>query len=81
MNLTEDEVLMAWARAGGRCQCRRGVHGHQEECGRELFWEARGRDRGPGAWEAHCRGGAGDGENGESAACEILCWPCHRTAG
>lgn len=74
MAFSEETVLQAWRRAGGRCECRRTSHNHLNiRCGKTLVWENRGRE-GWGAWEAHhINSNGGD----DLSNCEILCWDCH----
>ena len=64
MPFSNEVILAAWARAGGKC----------ERCGKSLKFENRGRE-GWGAWEAHHKDG---NENNDAISnCEILCWECH----
>ena len=74
MAFSDDVVIQAWRRAGGRCECMRTSHRHSCPHNKELVWENRGRE-GRGAWEAHHRASEG-GDN--LSNCEILCWPCHQ---
>jgi len=74
MAFSEETILKAWRRAGGKCECRRVSHEHPYiRCNKQLVWENQGRE-GRGAWEAHHRSATGgDGLSN----CEILCWYCH----
>jgi len=74
MAFSDETVLQAWRRAGGRCECRRISHNHPNiRCGKTLVWENRGRE-GWGAWEAHHINSNGEDD---LSNCEILCWDCH----
>ena len=77
MAFSEDTIIQAWVRCGGRCECRRSNHDHaSERCPKRLEIANRGR-AGDGAWEAHTVNAAGgDGLSN----CEILCWSCLRQA-
>jgi hypothetical protein len=67
-----DEVpRAAWARAGGRCECRQSGHGHADPCARELVWERRG----PGGWELYVPLPITGPPAEEDAS--ILCWACY----
>jgi len=73
-----DEVVeQAWARAEGRCECRRITHEHSyARCNKELVKENRGRE-GRGAWEAHHKISQEAGGEPILSNCEIMCWDCH----
>ena len=75
MAFSDETILQAWKRAGGKCECRRASHNHPYiRCNKELVWENRGREEGRGAWEAHHI----NSEGGDTLSnCEILCWDCH----
>ena len=74
MAFSDDVIKQAWARSGGRCECKRITHEHQYRCLNLLNISARGKE-GLGAWEAHHTNSAG----GDSLSnCEILCWSCHK---
>jgi hypothetical protein len=75
MSFPESEVLKAWQRAGGCCECERTTHtNHKGKCSKTLSWANRGRE-GWGAWEAHHRVAGGPDV---ASNCEILCWDCHK---
>lgn len=67
-------VALAFARAGGRCECERLAHGHMGRCPRQLNPGYRGLDV-PGGWEAHHRNSQGPGV---LSNCEIVCQHCHK---
>jgi len=74
MAFSDDTIIQAWVRAGGRCECQRNTHDHTlERCPRRLNIANRGR-QGEGAWVAH-HVIASDGDR--LSNCELLCWPCH----
>lgn len=74
MAFTESVIDQAWARSGGKCVCRRLLHGHGAICNKPLTRGNRGRED-SGAWEAHHRVSSG----GDTLSnCEILCWECHK---
>ncbi len=50
MAFSHEILLEAWARSGGRCECRNERHGHEGRCGRSLLWNMRGSDSAVGAW-------------------------------
>jgi len=74
MVFSESIIKEAWQRAGGRCECERGLCGHNGRCGKQLEWNARGLES-YGGWEAHhiIAGGVDTANN-----CEILCQGCHK---
>lgn len=79
MAFSDETVLAAWKRAGGKCECRRVSHNHgYNSCDKELVWENRGRESGRGAWEAHHITSVQAGGNDSLSNCEILCWDCHQ---
>ena len=67
-------VEKAWARAGGKCECKRKKCNHKIPHGKSLRWESRGKETDLG-WEAHHID-----SNGEPVLsnCLILCMPCHK---
>ena len=75
MAFSDQTVLQAWQRSGGRCECTRSTQGHVGRCGVRLGWEARGHEKVLGGWEAHhvAAGGPDTLSN-----CEVLCIPCHK---
>ncbi len=52
MAFPEEIVHAAWARSGGRCECRNERHGHGERCPHSLLWNMRGAESATGAWSA-----------------------------
>ncbi len=77
VEFSEETVLRAWNRAGGRCECRRRTHGHHYvRCNKELSFSNRGRF-GRGKWEANHRTRVESGGTGAFSNCEIVCWDCH----
>jgi 5-methylcytosine-specific restriction endonuclease McrA len=77
MAFSEEVVIRAWSRAGGRCECKRKSHGHfNTGCNKDLVWENRGR-AGRGAWEARHKISVASGGTDSLYNCEILCWDCH----
>ena len=64
MAFSNDIVMRAWRRSGGRC----------EACGKQLSFENRVRE-GRGKWEAHSRSGR---HLDSITDCRILCWDCHK---
>ena len=53
MAFSEDTIDIAWARSGGRCECKRILHNHPyNRCPKNLVFKNRGRT-GRGCWEAH----------------------------
>ena len=75
MAFSDNVVLQAWKRAGGRCECKRKSHDHNyNRCNKVLNWQNRGRE-GIGAWEAHHINSNGPDT---LSNCEILCWNCHK---
>lgn len=66
-------IEQAWITAGGRCQCMRLSHGHDNaRCNRQLVLENRDCD-GAGSWSAHHI----DPKGGDILSnCEILCGEC-----
>lgn len=82
MAFPSNVVLMAWQRAGGRCECCRKTCGHgASRCGRPLNWYARGNDYHSGGWEAHHRTAVAAGGSDTLSNCEILCIRCHKNTG
>ena len=74
MPFPESVVEDAWKRSGGKCECPRTSHGHNDPHNRTLIKSSRGRE-GIGAWEAHHKNKNG----GDTLSnCEILCWDCHK---
>lgn len=75
MAFSDDTIIEAWARCGGRCECQVSTHDHSVgRCPRKVNIGNRGRG-GDGAWEAHhIKINSGDGLDN----CEILCWSCHK---
>lgn len=79
MAFSNEVVLAAWRRAGGRCECGQSNCGHGPwRCSKVLNWNARGNDYSYGGWEAHHKipvllGGPDTLDN-----CQILCIPCHK---
>ena len=54
MAFSNEVVLAAWRRAGGRCECGQSNCGHGPwRCSKVLNWNARGNDYSYGGWEAH----------------------------
>ena len=79
MAFSDETVLAAWKRSGGKCECRRVSHNHlYNHCGKELVWNNRGRESGRGAWEAHHRTSIHVSGSDSLSNCEILCWDCHK---
>jgi hypothetical protein len=75
MAFSDGVVLLAWTRAGCRCECTRTTHGHTGRCPKPLVWNARNEDKMPGCWEAyHITAGGPD----TLSNCEILCCDCHK---
>lgn len=74
MEFSDETVLAAWRRSGGKCECTRTLCGHRGRCNRLLVWDMRGKE-GLGGWEAHHIDvdGPDSPEN-----CEILCQECHK---
>lgn len=75
MAFSDEVILLAWTRAGGRCECTRTTHGHTGRCNKQLDWNARGKDWMPGCWEAHHITAGGPDT---LSKCEILCCDCHK---
>ncbi len=71
---SDSVVRNAWARAEGRCECRRSQHDHSGRCSALLKWERRGSEC-DGGWEAHHINANG---RDTLSNCEILCQPCHK---
>lgn len=79
-------VAAAWRRAASGevarwsyCECRWPKHGaHDGRCGKRLSLRNRGRNRGPGCWEANHIIRREDGGPRTLGNCEILCWSCHK---
>lgn len=72
MEFIVEVISAAWARSGGRCECQRRTHDHDERCPNVLDYEARGEET-PKGWEAHHIDPNG---LGTLLNCEILCRPC-----
>jgi len=77
MSFTDRVVQQAWGRSGGRCECRRWTHKHEQvRCGKELVLTNKGKE-GQGRWEAHRFSRTG----GDALTnCEILCGDCYKRA-
>lgn len=77
MSFTDRVLQQAWRRAGGRCECKRWTHKHEQaRCGEALVLTSRGKE-GQGRWEAHRISSTG----GDTLTnCEILCWDCLKQA-
>ena len=78
LEFSHETVENAWVRARGRCECQQAAHVHHGRCNRELVWEARGRDAGGEAWEAHALTPGPDRSGDTVPNCRILCWECYR---
>ena len=76
MAFSEQTLLKAWERSGGRCECEKRTHSHfYTPCNKRLGRDARG-SAGPGGWEAnHVTSSGGEGLHN----CEILCWGCYKS--
>ncbi len=75
MAFPENIVEQAWKRSGGKCECKRWTHKHNNaRCNLQLVSAMRGKD-GQGRWEVHqvSRSGGDTLSN-----CEILCWDCYK---
>lgn len=79
MAFSNEVVLTAWQRAGGRCECGRSGCGHGPwHCGKVLNWNARGNDYAYDGWEAHHKVAVMHGGSDTLSNCQILCIPCHK---
>lgn len=65
----------AWARAGGRCECRRSSCGHTGRCNKEL--DPKNATEGK-KWDAHHKVAVGAHGADSLDNCEILCITCHQ---
>lgn len=74
--VTPSALQLAWAWAGGRCECKHEGHGHPDRCDRALIWEQRDR-RSAASWTVRLRT-ATAGSTPENS--EIVCWRCSRSA-
>ena len=73
MAFSDTTIKQAWARSGGRCECRRDVHEHGfSRCSNRLTLDKRGEDV-KGGWEARRKKPSGGDDLNN---CEILCWDC-----
>lgn len=73
MPFSEEIARAAWARSGGRCECRQESHGHGERCHQFLLWSLRGSDSLSGGWEVRRRTTWG---TDVLQNCQILCARC-----
>lgn len=78
MAFSNDTILAAWKRAGGKCECRRISHSHGARCNKTLSFGNRGKDGAWGAWEAHHITAVSSGGSDSLSNCEILCLDCHK---
>ena len=75
-------VEAAWARSGGRCECRRRTHrGHPIHRCINFLSKENWRAQGTGAWEAAHRTPVETGGPEALSNCEVLCMPCYRMSG
>ena len=73
MGFTAETIKKAFARSGGRCECRRKHKWHESHrCDVILSERNRGKK-----WEAHHRHSVKSGGGDGLANCEILCRRCH----
>ncbi len=70
MAFSEATKDLAFARSGGRCECRRTGHGHAARC------HTRVMRRGAGTEYNHVHASRLGGSDGLSN-CEVLCERCH----
>ncbi len=73
----EPEVLGAFERSGGQCECTRSACGHTGRCSRTFTWKDRATSDDDG-WQANHRQSEISGGADSTANCEILCIPCHK---
>jgi len=80
MEFSENTIIQAFRRSGGRCECTRSSHHHLlNRCTNSLIWAMRGIRTGqPDAWEANHINRVESGGDNSLSNCEILCWPCHK---
>jgi len=77
---TNETILRAWQRSGGKCECERISHNHNfRRCNKTLIWGNRGKDWMIGSWEAHHKTAVSVGGSNTLSNCEILCIDCHKT--
>lgn len=74
-------VMLAWNRAGGRCECDLKNCGHGSRCNKILLWDYRGKDYSPFGWEAHHIVSQKAGGSDTLSNCKILCCDCHKNTG
>lgn len=76
MPFSEQVVKNAFGRAGGKCECIRGLHKHPgDRCRKPLVWEDRGKRNAPGGWDTHHETMTAAGID-RLGNCQILCWDC-----
>lgn len=75
MVFSDATVMMAWAKAQGKCECERNGCGHDgRRCNKQLLLDSQGKESEQG-WEAHhINSNGGD----TISNCEILCQDCHK---
>ncbi len=79
LGFSDDVILQAWQRAGGRCQCELKGCGHTGRCNKSLVWENRGKEGKRGAWEAHhITAQSAKSSTDTLSNCRILCLDCHK---
>lgn len=74
MAFSEEVVERAWARSGGRCECTRSNHWHNERCKGIIIKAFRGERDNSYGWEAHSK----NGNLSNLSDCEILCTRCYQ---
>ncbi len=75
MAFSDETIMQAWMRCGGRCECQAITHDHSfYRCPRKLDIGSRGK-KGNGAWEVRPVSPSG---GDDQANCEVLCWDCHK---
>jgi len=76
MRIPDDVRQLAWAWAGGRCECKRPGHDHRERCEAKLDLAARGSVQ-RGGWDYRVRVPLAQGGSERAENLEILCIPCY----
>jgi 5-methylcytosine-specific restriction protein A len=72
MAFSEEVKLLAWKRAGGKCECGLSGCGHGARCNADLS----GR-----TWHAHHVVSEQAGGSDALGNCQVLCVPCHENTG
>ena len=79
LGFSDDVIVQAWQRAGGKCQCELKGCGHTGRCNKSLVWENRGKEGKRGAWEAHhITAQSAKSSTDTLSNCRILCLDCHK---